>query len=426
MGKKTKIILATYAAAAVLALGLYAWLSHDRLEDYRLAAKYSADRAFEETLGAVDALSAALEKSRYATGGMCSRLCGEAYAGAQAAEAAMSTLPFSTQELEHISAFINVAGDYAYSLSCGVGEGFSEEQRETLSDMAAQASALSASLKELQGSINSGDVILDGSQPGFENLELEAQVETLGARLLEYEREFKPMAELEYDGKYGLRQEKSQQLRLTEEEMLDLAAEYAGVDKNELKKEYDYEGESGRRCYSAGDMTVCVSPAGLESMSQSRLVSEGKMDLSQAEEKAAEFLRARGFENMELTERRQSGALAHMVFARMENGALCLGDKLSVSIAMDDGSVYAFNAASYSGEETGASWTLDESAAAEKLPQGFSAENSRKVVLKSPGGKNLPCYEFTGSGGGRQVKIYINAETGAQCSIILGEKQQSA
>ena len=40
--------------------------------------------------------------------------------------------------------------------------------------------------------------------------------------------------------------------------------------------------------------------------------------------------------------------------------------------------------------------------------------------------KNGGSYEFTGSGGGRQVKIYINAETGAQCSIILGEKQQSA
>ena len=51
MGKKTKIILATYTAAAVLALGLYAWLSHDRLEDYRLAAKYSADRALRRHWG---------------------------------------------------------------------------------------------------------------------------------------------------------------------------------------------------------------------------------------------------------------------------------------------------------------------------------------------------------------------------------------
>ena len=66
---------------------------------------------------------------------MCDKICCEAYACAAAAESALSTLPFSTWELEQLSAFLNTAGDYAHSL-CGQGEVLSPAQRQELGQLA--------------------------------------------------------------------------------------------------------------------------------------------------------------------------------------------------------------------------------------------------------------------------------------------------
>ena len=117
MRKKTKLLLSAYALCAVTALGCWAAARNAYWGEQRRAAGYVAARAFEETVGAVDGLSEALAKSLYATdGGMCARICGEAYACAGAAQGAMLALPFDTQELEQLSAFLNLAGDYAISL----------------------------------------------------------------------------------------------------------------------------------------------------------------------------------------------------------------------------------------------------------------------------------------------------------------------
>lgn len=426
MSKKLKIVLATYISAAIIVLGLCAWTEHNSLADYRLAAKYSAGQAFEETVSAVAGLSRALEKSVYATdGGMCSRICSEAYANALAAEAAMSTLPFSTQELEQIAAFLNVAGDYAYTLSRQTSQdGFSREQVETLNEISAVAAELAESLRGLQGSVNGGDVTMDSREVRLMNVGLDDGTEKLSARLLQYEEDFRPVSEFIYDGKFSPKEKEDSLGRLDEQEMLSMAAEFSGVKQEELKKEYDYEGEDGRSCYSARGITICVSPAGVESMSQSRLVGESALSLEEAERIAADFLEERGFENLELDRSGVNGAVASMRFVRLENDAVCLDNSLRISVALDDGSIYSFNAVDYSGEETGAEWTVSPEEAEKALPDSLNVADSRKVILKSPGGQDLSCYEFSCTDGEeRQVVIYVDAASGKQCEIVTDGKR---
>ena len=60
----------------------------------------------------------------------------------------------------------------------------------------------------------------------------------------------------------------------------------AGVEPEELKKEYGYEGESRLRCYSAGTKYILVSSAGVESLTDSRLVEEAQIDIEQARQLA--------------------------------------------------------------------------------------------------------------------------------------------
>lgn len=118
--KKLVIVISTYACVLVAVLGVMSYLRGRSLRDYRLAARYSAQEALEETVTAAEHMSLTLQKTPYATdGGMSAKLCSQVYADALAAEAAMSTLPFSTQELEEISAYLNQVGDYAYPVRHG-------------------------------------------------------------------------------------------------------------------------------------------------------------------------------------------------------------------------------------------------------------------------------------------------------------------
>ena len=103
---------------------------------------------------AADALSLSLKKLAYANDEALGKgLCAQAHAAALSCDTALSVLPFATQELEQISAFLNVAGDYAYTLCAQPRDGFTEEQLTVLTDMSATAADLADSLRELQGGV---------------------------------------------------------------------------------------------------------------------------------------------------------------------------------------------------------------------------------------------------------------------------------
>ena len=386
-----------YAIAAVLVLALWAGVNAQYVQGLRQAALYRSSLAFEETVHAADSLSRALRKSLYATdGAMCASVCGEAYAAACAAESAMAVLPFSTQELEQLSAFLNQAGDYAYTL-CGESRegGFSEQELNTLRDFAVRSAEFIGTLRAAQEELNGGELRMDSREQRLRNVGSEPGL-PLSARLLDYEAAFAPPSALSYDGKYS-REERPAEGYLTEEEMQQAAAAFLGVAPEELEKR-----------------------SGVESMSQTRLVSEALLSEEEARAAAEDFLKERGYNDLTLRELRTAGAVAAMRFARTEGDAVWLDNDLSIAIALDDGSVHSFNAADFREQKSGVSFSLDEEQAREALPEAFEPESSRQVILTSAGGRDRGCYEFIGSGqGGERVSIYVDAETGEEYRILV-------
>ena len=418
-GKKYKVLVRIYALAGVLTLSLYAWVNTVYLERWRQTAAYSAALAFEETVRAAESLSEALEESVYATdGAMCARLCGDVYAACCAAESAMATLPFDTQELERLSAFLNQAGDYARTLCRESAEaGFEPGQAETLRSLSQRAGELLATLEELRGQLNGGALRMDSREKRLRNVG-EEPGEALSARLLRAEADFASPGVLHYDGQYGKTESSSGYL--TEEEMRELAARFLGAEPEALEKTYTYEGLEGRRCFRWGDSFLCVSRSGVESLSQTRLVSEPTLTEEEAEELARRFLRERGYGELKLMEKRVTGAVLALRYARIEDRAIWLDNTLSIAVALDDGSIYSFNADAYTPGESGVHWRVDEATAAAALPASFELEESRRVITTSEGGRNCGCFEFSGTGrGGEQVRICVSAEDGKQCRITV-------
>lgn len=423
MSKRVKIRFASYIGAAVLVLLVYSSLSHSRIQDYRLATQYSSKLAFAETVNAVEEMSEALEKSLYATdGSMCGSICAKVYAESQAAEAALAVLPFSTQELEQISGFVGVAGDYAYTLCReAAAEGFTDEQRKNLSAMSGTAAVFARTLRTMQDDLYDGFIKMDDRERKLANVETEEELSNLSSALSDAEGQFPAMEQLSYDGRYS-REEKKEFKGVSEEKTRQTAAELLGVSPEELKLEYEYEG-GGRRCYSSGSRTICVDAEGVESISDSRLVSEKKLDAKAAEQTAEEFLKNAGYENMQLSESWENGAVLHLRFVCKAEDAACLDRELNMAVALDDGSIYSFDSTHFGDENTEAQWTISKEEAEEKLPQGLKLEESGKVTLKSPGGKSVACYELKCKDEkGRDVRVYINAETGRQQDIVIKDK----
>lgn len=422
MSKKTKILLTTYITAALVALSLFSWSGQRSLSAYRRSAVYSARHAYEETVTAVNNMSLSLAKSLYAVdGSMCSRICSEVYANALAAEAALSSLPFSTQELEQLSGFIGLVGDYGYTLCAEAArEGFTREQVEKLTELSGIAGQFANKLSELQGSINDGLLAMDSREQRLLNVGI-PETPQLSEELLSYESEFSKPEELSYDGKYSSRESAAEESNLSEEEMLQIAADFLGEDSAALRLEYEYEGEGHKRCFSLGDSFVCVSGKGVDSMGQSRLVGESRLSPEEAQKAAEDFLASKDYVNLRLVSSRESGNTLLMGFAEYSDDILCLNNALSISIAMDDGSVHAFNAENYHPDaEHDLQWNIDPAQAEEKLPSSLTLEENRKVCIESPGGRELACYELRCiDSDGNPVTIYVDGDSGAQVQIVL-------
>ena len=93
---------------------------------------------------------------------------------------------------------------------------------------------------------------------------------------------------------------------------------------------------------------------------------------------------------------------------------------LRIGIALDDGSVYSFDATAFDPEPLAVNWELDEEMAKAALPEGLAVRESRRLILKSPGGRALPVYAFSCRDGRRSVEICVSAETGKQVRISVG------
>ena len=421
MKGKTGKLLCIYACAAIAVLGLYAGLSRSRLSDFRLAARYSSSRAFEETVGAVGNLSLALRKSLYATdSGMCCRICSDVYADARAAETAMATLPFSTVEMARISGFLGVAGDYAYSLCPeAAANGFSDEQRSALYDMSAAAEEFAMALSEMQGSITDGTITMDTREVRIENVGEAAQQTKLSEQLSEYEESFAAPAALKYDGRYGAR-DGEETAQKTPEELKKTAADFLGVGEASLDLKYEYSGEDSRRCYSCRGVEVCVDSRGVVSMGSDRIIGDAVLDAAEAEKAAGEFLEQHGYDGLELTARSQNGGAAVFTYAQLMGDALCLNRTLTVSVALDDGSIYAFRADGYELEPAEIVWPEGEIYTSVQQPEGLTLGEVRPVVIESAGGRDLACWEMSYTDeDGRGVVIYVDAESGLQRDIVI-------
>lgn len=420
LSRRARVRIVSYTAAALAALSLFSAVSWGHLLVYRRQTAVDADRAFEETVGALEDLSASLLKSRYAgDGAMCAKICAEIYADAGRAGTALSALPFSTVEMEELKRFISLSGDYAYTLCREAAEqGFSDEQRENMGELSGTAAGLADSLRAMRGELRDGVLTMDSREARVANV-LDRVPSFLSERLGDYARDFPAARELVYHGQYSARGEEGAK-PAEEGKARKAAAALLGCEPDALRLEARYEDE-GRLLFSLDGKTVTVTAGGVESLRSQRLVSESVLSEKEAIAAAEDALRALGYESLSWEEKTRRGNVLDLRGSAEEDGVSGLDRELALSVALDDGSLMALDLSASENVGAESEWPLSEQEAKAQVPPGLYLRTARRVTLSGPDGRSLACWELQClDDRGQSVKVYLNADSGKQEEIRLG------
>ncbi len=403
--RKLKRVFGVYAVSAFAVLAILAALFAAHLRDFRCETRHAYELSFEQTAAAVDALSGTLEQCRYATGELCHGLASEAYAQASAAKSALSTLPFSTVEMEQTKSFLGTAGDFMHGLCARSGE-FTDDERADIRTLSDTAAAYGALVREMRAALGCGDLEMDCREKQLQNVPDANASRLLSASFLDAEQNFPAPGELM---SYTRAETAAPQQYVDPAPGRAAAAKLLGVAEDLLRDEYSYA--DGSSAYSRGSVSVRADSNGVISLSDSRLVGESSVSDKRAAEKARDFLAAAGYENMKESGRRRSGNVLYVCFTASKDGVPCPDCCAEVGVALDNCAVYSFRAPE-SVPEGELSWPLEPGAAQAALPSTLTPLSSRRVVVR---GK--PCYEFVCVDGERHVKITVDAQYGRELAV---------
>ena len=425
MRKRKAIRWISYLLAAALGLGAFAALESRRAAAAEREARYRGEYAFSALCDAVSGMDAALKKSRYSVSpGMTAALCAETYARALSASAALTSLPFSIQELENTASFLARTGDYAAWLlrRTGGGEDVSQEERENLRRLGEAASLLSENLRQLQADRQAGEE---------EAAEKAAALPALSDSFLQMEQEFPELPSLVYDGPFSSAvAERTPRMTEGAEEIGEeaaslVAAGFLGMRSNQVKVEGPVDGKIPVWRVSAGDYTLGVSRRGgyvVQAIS-SRIPTRSVYTVEEALEAARAILKSHDYRSMAESYHIQQGNELTVTFCAKQGETICYPDMVKVTVAMDNGELLRFDAEPYITSHARRELptpSADPEEMRSRIPEGLAVVSEGLAVIPTPGAEEIFCREFVcQEEDGQHYLVYFNAVNGDQERILI-------
>jgi spore germination protein len=148
-----------------------------------------------------------------------------------------------------------------------------------------------------------------------------------------------------------------------------------------------------------------------------REVSQQKISLDDAMNKAAAFLKENGYKNLDLFESMQYDNVGVFNFVTTENNVRIYSEAIKVEVALDNGNINGFSAEeylkSYQTRKLEKPAITSEQARA-KVNPNLKVMEERQAVIMNDLNKEVLCYEFLGTIENDTYRIFINAENGME------------
>ena len=438
--QKIRVLTASFLAAAFAVTAGFAIQGHAQARQYRRLLDNSCLHAFAELTTATSELEVALTKVSHATSpALFASLCAQAYAKAQAAQAALGELPYGNVELEQTAAFLAQAGDYAMALAQGTSAELvcTDDHRATLAQLSQVAGQLALTLESLQAQLTTGAIRPEDLAEARARLAASDGEEQVGggSAFQSVEADFPEVPTLIYDGPFsehldgriprmleGLPQVTEEEARQAAAAFLDLRSEVFTLT---AKSEGNLPAYGFTALVDGGQLYIQVTCQGGQILELFTSRTTGEAVLSRAEgcEKAAAFLAAKGYANMAPSYFMEQDGVLSVNFAPVENGVYCYPDLVKVSVALDTGAIVGFEAAGYlthHGDRTLPSPTVDVQTAQALVDSSLTVLSHQLALIPTGGEDEVLCHEFKCQAeDGSHILIYVNALTGKQQHILL-------
>lgn len=441
ISKKSIIVITTYIIAAFALVGGFMLKQNISSSSYKRQTAVDYTRAFSALSDSTQNMSDSLKKVCVASSpSLISSTCAEVYAEAKSAEAALSVLPYANEELEHTAAFISKTGDYVFyiSRSCASGNSLSDEERQNLEALCQSAESVADTLSSLSAQLLSGSISiseLEKKQDVLSGTEDSMVSSGFADSFKAMETEFPELPSLIYDGPFSSHISSMEpkllegRKEISEEDILFIAEDFSGIDRNRLSIEYARE----------SDVPVYVVTAKTGSITQTfeitktggfimyygtnRSVSRTSLSQDEAISRAQSFLKSRGLSNMQMTYYEVQNNILIANFAYSKNGVIYYPDLVKVGIAMDNGEVMSFESEGYimnHTERSPGTISVSRETAEAALSNTLAVIGYNTCVIPTSGKNELLCHEFKCEySDGSHCLVYVNAETGAEEKILI-------
>lgn len=430
--KRGSIRICSITAAAIIALGArnIQLMNDKKRVQQTVSDGYS--RAIEDLAASCDKLSSSLEKQLYAgSGSMQQKLAVDLYREASAAKASLAQLPVAELNLENTYKFLSQVGNYSLAMSTKLlnGEKLSDSEYENMASLYDFSKTLSEDMWELESAAASGQLSLSKA----ESTAKEDAPPFVGDGFSDFEETFDSYPGLIYDGPFSdniLEREpemtKSAE-KVTEEKALQRAAMALDINTTDLSEVSTVEGKMPAWRFSDKNSSVAceVTQNGgyISYFLRSRIVDSSKIENEKALSCAEDFLNYLGILSMEKTYYEIQNNVMTVNYAYKDVDKRVYTDLVKVSVAMDDGEILGYDARGFLVNHRERSYPeklCSESSAEQAVSPRLQIVSNRLAVIPSDNLEEKLCYEFgCKSETGRNVLVYVNAQTGAEEQILI-------
>ena len=420
--------------AAVISLGTaclvlativtYGWINLSALRESMAGIQ---TQSLYELNAIVDNLDSNLAKARVASSSSDRvQVLADIAIESQMAEVVLERLPLDYTFTSNMAAFINRMGDSARSMlrTAAAGGEFEGWQRRTIEYMYHNNAKLKRALNEMVSSSGEADIhqLLGGRggviEDGFTDIRNNVIEEPRGI----------------FDGPFS---DKPMDTNISFFEGLEeVSAEKAESAAAELFADYGVTrarctGEAklgGMAFYNVvlecrdGEMMAQISRKGgrLVMFDSYKECGEHNFSVERCVDIARDFLAEAGYENVEPVWVSENGTACNINFCYVQDGVVVYPDMIKVKVCEERGLVTGAEAIGYILNHSqrhiaGATITCGQAQSA--IDGRMEVRASRLAVIPSEGGERL-CYEFSGTFGGRDYFVYVDAATGEEVSVL--------
>ncbi|MBS4176547.1 germination protein YpeB [Lederbergia citrea] len=157
-----------------------------------------------------------------------------------------------------------------------------------------------------------------------------------------------------------------------------------------------------------------------------RDIGDQKISLNEAANKSAEFLKANGYDQLELTESTQYDSLGLFTYTTNQDGVTIYPESIKLKVALDNGQIIGFAATDYLKGHRDRNINKPGISLADAkgyLNSNLKVMENRMAIINNDLGDEVLCYEFIGTMDHDSYRIYLNAQDGTEEKV---EKLQNA